>query len=73
MSIPWEETDDYIRSGHENPDKYDKESMRTIDIASAEGIKAVVGCLKRKFKGDKCTVGTQVQSYLCAREKGWTD
>ena len=27
----WEETDDYIRSGHENPSKYDEYSLRTIN------------------------------------------
>jgi len=70
--LPWEETNDYIRSGHENPDKYDKDSMRTIDIDAAEGIKAVIGCPKGKFKGGKCTVGTEVQSYLFSKEKGWT-
>ena len=70
--MPWEETDDYIRSGHENPDNYDKDSMRTIDISVAEGIKAVIGCPKGNFKGIKCGVGTQVQSYLFAKEKGWT-
>jgi hypothetical protein len=70
--LPWEETDDYVRSGHENPGKYDKDSMRTIDIDAADGIKAVIGCLKGNFKGGKCAVGTQVQSYLFAKEKGWT-
>jgi len=70
--LPWEETEDYIRSGHENPDKYDKDSMRTIEIDSAEGIKAVIGCPRGNFKAVKCTVGTEVQSYLFAKEKGWT-
>ncbi len=70
--MPWEETEDYIRSGHESPDKYDKDSMRTIEIDAAEGIKAVIGCPKGNFKGGKCSVGTEVQSYLFAKEKGWT-
>ncbi len=70
--MPWEETDDYVRSGHESPDKYDKDSMRTIEIDAAEGIKAVIGCPKGNFKGGKCVVGTEVQSYLFAKEKGWT-
>lgn len=70
--MPWEETGDYIRSGHESPDKYDNDSMRTIDIDAAQGIKAVIGCPKGNFKGGKCAVGTQVQSYLFAKEKGWT-
>ncbi len=70
--MPWEETDDYIRSGHESPDKYDKDSMRTIEIDAEEGIKAVIGCPKGNFKQGKCAVGTEVQSYLFAKEKGWT-
>jgi len=70
--LPWEETDDYIRSGHESPDKYDKDSMRTIDIDATEGIKAVIGCPKGDFIGGKCSVGTQVQSYLFSKERGWT-
>ena len=70
--MTWEETDDYIRSGHEDPAKYDKDSMRTISISEAEGIKAVIGCPKGNFKGGKCGVGTEVQSYLFAKEKGWT-
>jgi len=46
--------------------------MRTIEIDAAKGIKAVIGCPKGKFEKGKCTVGTEVQSYLFAREKGWT-
>jgi hypothetical protein len=69
--MPWEETDDYVRSGHENPDNYDKDSMRTIEIDAAEGIKAVIGCPKGNFKGGKCAVGTRVKSYLFAKDKGW--
>jgi hypothetical protein len=71
-TLPWEETDDYIRSGHGDPDKYDKDSMRTISIDAVEGIKAVIGCPKGNFKAGKCAVGTEVQSYLFAKEKGWT-
>jgi hypothetical protein len=70
--MPWEETEEHIRSGHEDPKKYDKDSMRTIDIDAEKGIKAVIGCPKGNFKGGKCEVGTQVQSYLFAKDKGWT-
>ena len=70
--MPWEETNDYVRSGHESPDKFDKDSMRTIDIDATKGIKAVIGCPKGNFKGGKCSIGTEVQSYLFAKEKGWT-
>ncbi len=68
--MPWEETGDYIRSGHENLDKYDRDSMRTIIIDAGKDIKAVIGCPKGHFKNGKCDVGTQVQSYLFAKDKG---
>ena len=70
--MPWEETEDYIRSGHGKLDEYDKESMRTISIDEAKGIKAIVACPKGEFKGGKCDVGTQVVSFLFARSRGWT-
>ncbi|MEM3617895.1 MAG: hypothetical protein QXK47_02340 [Candidatus Bathyarchaeia archaeon] len=70
--MPWEETEDYIRSGHVDPDKFDKDSLRTIDIDSEKGIKAVVGCPKGHFEGGKCKVGMEVQSFLFAKDKGWT-
>lgn len=70
--MPWEETKEYMRSGHENQDKYDKDSMRTIDIDEGKGIKAVIGCPKGHFKNGKCNVGTEVQSYLFAKDEGWT-
>ena len=70
--MPWEETEDYIRGGHESLDKYDKDSMRTIDIDAGKGTKAVVGCPKGHFKNGKCSVGTQVQSFLFHKKTGWT-
>jgi hypothetical protein len=62
--VPWEETDQYIRSGHRNPDDFESDSLRTITISEEEGIKAVVGKLKGEDK-------TTVQSYLFAKDKGW--
>ena len=70
--MPWEETDDYIRSGHEDPDKFDKDSLRTITVDAEKGIKAIVGCPKGEFENGKCKVGTQVQSFLFDKSKGWT-
>lgn len=70
--MPWVETKDYIRSSHEDIANYDKDSLRTIDIDESKGVKAVVACPKGHFKNGKCAVGTQVQSYLFAKEKGWT-
>jgi len=63
--LPWEETDQYIRSGHRNPDDFKPDSLRTITVSEEEGIKAVVG----KPKG-KDTM--EVQSYLFSKEKDWT-
>ncbi|MEM3697613.1 MAG: hypothetical protein QXQ94_08975 [Candidatus Bathyarchaeia archaeon] len=65
MALPWEETDQYIRSGHRNPDDFDPDSFRTITLSEDEGIKAVVGKLKGEDK-------TTVQSYLFDKAKSWT-
>jgi hypothetical protein len=58
----WEVTEEYIRSGHNSPDKFDPDSFRTIEITA--GVKAIVGCPKGNFKDGKCSVGTEVQSFL---------
>ncbi|MCJ7560344.1 hypothetical protein MUO79_06960 [Candidatus Bathyarchaeota archaeon] len=63
--MPWDEGEDYIRSGHRNPDDFQSDSMRTITISEEEGIKAVIG----KPKGKDTT---EVQSYLFDKAKGWT-
>lgn len=70
--MPWEETNNYNRSGHGNVDKYDDDSMRTIEIDSDEGIKAIIACAKGKFKKGKCQIGTEIISYLFEQNKGWT-
>jgi len=70
MSIgldPWEETEEYIRSGHRSPDDFDPDSFRTINLTS--GVKAVVACPKDKYVNGKCTEGTQVQSDLFDKSK----
>jgi ssDNA-binding Zn-finger/Zn-ribbon topoisomerase 1 len=63
--MPWEETDQFIRSGHRSPDDFQSDSLRTITISEEEGIKAVIG----KPKGKDTT---EVQSYLFAKDKDWT-
>ena len=63
--MPWEDTEDFIRSGHRNPDEFESDSLRTITLSEEEGIKAVIG----KPKGKKTT---EVVSYLFSKEKGWT-
>jgi hypothetical protein len=64
--LPWDETDDYIRSGHEDPGKFVDSSFRTIDVDADKGIKAVIGKLKGDPRGS-----THVQSYLFVKSKGW--
>ena len=56
---PWEETEEFIRSGHKEP----SDTCRTIDISEEEGIKAVY-----------CKYGEEwgIQSYLFSIAKGWT-
>ncbi|TET19627.1 hypothetical protein E3J74_05935 [Candidatus Bathyarchaeota archaeon] len=62
--MPWEEGANYIRSGHRNPDEFEKDSLRTITLSEEEGIKAVIG----KPKGQDTT---EVQSYLFDKDE-WT-
>jgi len=64
VKIPWETTDQYIRSGHRDPSDFEQDSLRTITLSEDEGIKAVVGKLKGEDK-------TTVQSYLFDKDK-WT-
>ena len=63
--MPWEDGQDYVRSGHRSPDDFEKDSFRTITIDAEKGIKAVIG----KPKGKDTT---EVQSYLFAKDKDWT-
>lgn len=63
--MPWDESGDYIWSGHRSPDDFEKDSFHTITISAEEGIKAVIG----KPKGKDTT---EVQSYLFAKDKDWT-
>jgi len=70
--MPWEETDDYIRSGHQDSSKFDEDSLRTIDIDTKQGIKAIVGCPKGHYKNGKCQAGTEVKSFLFSKKEGWT-
>jgi hypothetical protein len=65
VSVPWEETEQYIRSGHENPNEFQQDSLRTFVVSQEEGIKAVIG--KRKGKE-----ATEIFSYLFDKTKGWT-
>lgn len=63
--MPWEETEDYIRSGHRDPDDFVR--LRTITIDVGKGIKAVGGPLKSDPGGPFV-----IQTFLFAKAKGWT-
>ena len=60
--MPWEESQDYIHSGHRRPEEFQEGSLRTITFSEEEGIKAVIG----KPKGKDTT---EVQSYLFDKDK----
>jgi hypothetical protein len=63
--LPWEETGEYIRSGHRAPKEFQKDSLKTISLNDEEGIKAVLGKPIGKHS-------MEVQSYLFKKDKGWT-
>ncbi|MDW8044713.1 MAG: phage capsid protein [Nitrososphaerota archaeon] len=63
--MPWEETEQYIRSGHRSPDEFQEGTFRTITLSEEEGIKAIIA----KPKGKDTT---EIQSYLFDKSKGWT-
>jgi len=65
LHLPWEQTEEFIRSGHRDVNDFQPDSIRMIWISEQEGIKAVIG--KKK---DSQT--TEVVSYLFMKEKGWT-
>jgi hypothetical protein len=68
--MPWEETDEYVRSEHENPENYDKKFDADNQYRYCQGIKTIVGCPQGHYKNVKCAVGMQVQSYLFIKGKG---
>lgn len=63
--MPWEISQNYIRSGHRSVDEFEPESLRTVVVSGAEGIKAIIG----KVKGKNAT---EIVSYLFDVSKGWT-
>jgi len=60
--MPWENTEQYIRSGHRNTDEFQKDTLRTITLDAKAGIKAVIGKPK-----DKQAI--EVLSYLFEKTK----
>ncbi len=63
--MPWEISQNFVRSGHRNPDDFEPESIRTITLSEDEGVKALVGKPKGKDH-------TEIISYLFDVSKGWT-
>ena len=62
--MPWENTEQYIRSGHRDAEDFQQGTLKTITLNEKEGIKAVVG----KPKGKETM---EVVSYLFEKDKGW--
>ncbi len=63
--MPWENTEQFIQSGHRTPEEFQPDTLKTITVNEGEDIKAVVG--KPKGKEDM-----EILSYLFEKTKGWT-
>ncbi|MCW4016821.1 MAG: hypothetical protein NWF06_10660 [Candidatus Bathyarchaeota archaeon] len=63
--MPWDQTQTVIRSGHNNPEDFDPETLKTITLNQEEGIQAITAKQWNKE-------ATEVVSYLFNKEKGWT-
>ena len=63
--MPWETTDQYIRSGHRSPEEFKPNSLRTVTISEDEGIKSIIGKPLSKET-------MEIQSYLFEVSKGWS-
>ncbi len=63
--MTWENTEQYIRSGHRDPAEFQGDTLRTIMLNEKEGIKAIVGKPIGKHN-------MEVQSYLFEKSRGWT-
>jgi hypothetical protein len=63
--MPWEETDNTIRSGHRSPNEFQDGTKKTISLNAKEGIEAAVA----KPKGKQAL---EIESYVFLKAKGWT-
>jgi hypothetical protein len=63
--LPWDQTENYIRSGHRKPEDFDPETLKTITLSEEEGIKAITA---KPWNSQS----TEVISYLFSKEKDWT-
>lgn len=67
-----ETSGDYIIIRVKDPEYFDPDSFRTIDISVEKGIKATIGCKKGEYEGGTCKIGTEVQRYLFDKAK-WSE
>ena len=63
--MPWENTEQYVRSGHRSPKEFQKGTLKTILLNEKEGIEAVVG---KPIGKD----AMEIQSHLFKKDKDWT-
>ena len=63
--MPWENTEQYIRSGHRDPEEFQTGTLKTIPLNEKEGIKAIIG----KPKGKDAM---EILSYMFEKDKGGT-
>lgn len=63
--MPWDQTQNFIRSGHKKPEDFDPETLKTVTLSEEEGIQAITAKPWNKQS-------TEVVSYLFSKEKGWT-
>jgi hypothetical protein len=63
--LPWDQTENYIRSGHRKPEDFDPETLKTITLSEEQGIKAITA---KPWNSQS----TEVVSYLFSKEKDWT-
>jgi hypothetical protein len=63
--MPWEETDNTIRSGHRSPSEFQDGTQKTITLNEKEGVEVVVA----KPKGKDAL---EIESYIFLKAKGWT-
>jgi hypothetical protein len=63
--LPWDQTQNHIRSGHRNPEEFDPETLKTITLNPEQGIQAVTAKPWNKQT-------TEIVTYLFSKQKNWT-
>lgn len=73
--MPLEETENEIRARIQNPGKFDPDSFRYKPFPPnnpERGVFALYGCPKGEWRGGRCQVGVQIQSFRFSKDAGWT-